>query len=167
MSPSGPEYRALPPWDSAAVLLMDKQKESSSGPPSARSEWTSRLLGLQPFPYKCTPSWLLAPVGYSFVLPRLPWCSLPCLSPGLPLCTLSYPALGKYLRVNSGCVSSVWEMQLGQTGASLPLSAVRVVFALLFHYLVTKVSVLDCGDDCCCLQSTSPSLLLFLGWLTY
>lgn len=117
MSPSGPEYRALPPWDSAAVLLMDKQRESSSGPPSARSEWTSRLLGLQPFPYKCTPS----SCRVFFCLPRLPWCSLPCLSPGLPLCTVSYPALGKYLRVNSGCVSSVCSCSWVGTGASLPL----------------------------------------------
>lgn len=52
VSPSGPEHKALPPWDSAAVLLMDKLRESSSAPPSAKSEWTSRLLGLQPFPYK-------------------------------------------------------------------------------------------------------------------
>lgn len=98
LSPSGPQHRVLPSGDSAAVLLMDKLRDCSSAPPSARSEWMGRLLGLQHFPYTCTPS---LPLGY-FVLLCLPWCLPPCLSPGLPLCTLSYPALGKYLRVNSG-----------------------------------------------------------------
>lgn len=102
---------------------MDKPIVPQSHPmPGLRGQASPALtaassLHLDPKPH------LLPPSGYSFVLPHFPWCSPPCLSPGLSLCSVSCPALGKYLRVNSGCASRVSEMQLGWNRCSEPSSA--------------------------------------------
>lgn len=97
------------------------------------------LLGLHLFLTRAL-AYELAPSGC------LSCCTSPaahCLAVPRPsLCTVSCPALGKYLRVNSGCASGVQD-------AAVPLSTVRVVFALLLPARSPRGVALDCDDGCC------------------